>query len=67
MVVWDLDEPRAVLERIAKALYVKHEHTVQEALPKRWIELILYLNEVERREASSAGSAEGRDPNPPGR
>ena len=52
--VWDVDEPRAILDRIGKVLHVKHEETVLDPLPKRWTELILFLNEVERLQAAEA-------------
>jgi len=37
------------LDRVTKALHLHHDEIVSEPLPQRWIDLISYLNEKERR------------------
>jgi hypothetical protein len=39
-----------VLQHASRLLKVQHEAITKEPLPKRWIELIHYLNEKEKRE-----------------
>lgn len=38
-----------VLQHLGRALQRQMSSTVEEPLPKRWVELILYLDEKERR------------------
>jgi hypothetical protein len=33
---------------IGKALHVQHDDTLREPLPRRWVDLIRYLNEKDR-------------------
>jgi hypothetical protein len=48
------------LEHIAQRLRDDHENVIREALPKRWVDLIHCLNELERKncDSSLAGEAE---------
>lgn len=39
-----------VLEQIGKVLHAQFDPITREPLPKRWVDLIKYLNEKERRE-----------------
>ena len=36
------------VERLGKALHVRMDDITREPLPRRWVELILYLEEQER-------------------
>jgi hypothetical protein len=51
------------LERISKALHVHYDNTVKEPLPERWIDLIQYLDEEERKR--SEGHRPGAEPREP--
>ena len=37
-----------ILQRLGKALHVQMDDITHEPLPRRWVELILYLEEHER-------------------
>ena len=37
-----------ILERLGKALHVRMDDVTHEPLPRRWVELILFLEEKER-------------------
>jgi hypothetical protein len=41
-----------ILRRIGKALHVRMDDITEEALPRRWVELIHYLDEKERERRS---------------
>ena len=47
----------SVLERLAKALHHHYEDIVREPLPRRWVDLILHLEEQERQAGSSSKSS----------
>ena len=38
------------LQHVSKSLHAKFDHIAEEPLPKRWVELIHHLNEIERRQ-----------------
>lgn len=38
------------LHHVSKSLHAKFDNVVDEPLPKRWVELINYLNEIERKQ-----------------
>ena len=44
-----LQEQETILRRIGNALRGQSEHITHETLPKRWVELIHYLDEEERK------------------
>ena len=46
--------PETVLGRIAKVLRAQSEHVTHEELPKRWIDLLLHLDEQERRQVRAS-------------
>ena len=37
------------LQYISKSLHAKFDHISEKPLPKRWVELIHYLNEIEQQ------------------
>jgi hypothetical protein len=39
----------SILGRLGKALHIQNDDNTHEPLPKRWIDLILHLEEQERR------------------
>ena len=39
----------SVLGRLSKALHIRMDDITHEALPRRWVELIHYLDEQERQ------------------
>ena len=46
-----------ILQRLGKTLHVRMDDITHEPLPRRWVELILYLEEQEReRTAKTAES-----------
>ncbi len=49
-----------ILQRLGKTLHVRMDDITHEPLPRRWVELILYLEEQERertgRKPKTAGS-----------
>ena len=51
---------RAILELIGKGLKKQQAPVTGEALPARWVELINYLNDVERCERGSLQADRGR-------
>jgi hypothetical protein len=38
------------LQYVSKTLHAKFDHITEEPLPERWVELIHYLNEIERQQ-----------------
>jgi hypothetical protein len=42
----------SILQRIGKALRVQSNDITHEAVPTRWVDLILYLDEQERKRAA---------------
>ena len=42
-----------IFERINKALQAQYADIVDERLPERWVDLIRYLNEMERKESEA--------------
>lgn len=46
-----LQEKDSLLHRIGNALRAQHEGITRERVPTRWVELIHYLDEEERRRA----------------
>jgi hypothetical protein len=44
-------EPSPIIARIGRVLHQQLEHDVHEPLPKRWVELIHFLNEKEHAAA----------------
>jgi len=63
-VVWEVTEARTWLDRIGRALRAHHEPTVRD-VPRRWVDLILYLDELEQRQTEAGHSGSGRDGEPP--
>lgn len=49
------------LQYISKSLHAKFDHIANEPLPKRWVELIHYLNEKEQREKRPPPRAAGKN------
>ena len=49
--------PEPWLGRIAKVLRAANEPVTREELPKRWIDLLLHLDERERRQSKVSPSA----------
>ena len=43
-----------ILQRLGKALHVQMDDITHEPLPRRWVDLILYLEEQERERAERA-------------
>jgi hypothetical protein len=53
----------SIFDRLGKALHAQYDQVASQPLPERWIDLIRYLDEKERRQASSAeAEAEPREP-----
>jgi hypothetical protein len=50
------DNP-SVLKPVGEALHIYFDNVVNEPLPKRWIDLINWLNEQEREQAEQCGAA----------
>jgi hypothetical protein len=50
-----------VLQGVGKGLRARLAPVTKEPLPKRWVELIHYLNEIERREAARESDQGGQD------
>ena len=48
-----------VLQHVGKMLQTQFAPITKEPLPERWVELIHYLNEKERREAQSESERRG--------
>ena len=38
------------LQHVSKSLHAKFDYVAEEPLPKRWVELIHRLNDIERRQ-----------------
>lgn len=57
--------PNELLKAIGKSLQGRDEDIAHEALPQRWVDLILYLDEQERKRAqrSQAETKARRRPN----
>ena len=52
-----------ILARLGKALHAQYDQVANQPLPERWVDLIRYLDEKERRQASAAeAEAEPREP-----
>ena len=47
-----------VLQRLGKALHVRLDDITHEPLPRRWIDLIHYLNEEERKRSDRQPESE---------
>ena len=48
--------PKSVFARLGKMLRARNEHLTRETMPKRWIDLLLHLDEQERRQSGQAPS-----------
>ena len=49
---------QGVMRRIGKALRATNEELTHEPLPERWVDLIHYLDEKERRESRATAAKE---------
>jgi hypothetical protein len=55
----------SLLERLSKALHLHYDEIANEALPRRWVDLIQHLDEEERRRSQGhQPGAEQREPHP---
>ena len=53
----------SIFERLGKALHAQYDQVANQPLPERWVDLIRYLDEKERRQASAAkAEAEPHEP-----
>jgi hypothetical protein len=50
-----------ILRRLGKAFHVYVDETAHEPLPRRWVELIRYLDEQERKRSDNQRSERERD------
>ena len=48
-----MEEDRSVLKPVGEALHVYFNSIVKEPLPKRWVDLINWLNDQEREQAEA--------------
>ena len=55
----------SLLERLSKALHLHYDEIANEALPRRWVDLIQHLDEEERKRSEGhQPGAEQREPHP---
>lgn len=51
-----------ILRGIGRALHNANDHILQEPLPQRWVDLIRFLNEKERKEEEQRRASPGGPP-----
>jgi hypothetical protein len=54
-----LQVQESILQRIGKALRVQSNDITDQPVPTRWVDLILHLDEQERKRAERRGSEPG--------
>ena len=56
----------SILKRLSKALHIQHHDITGETLPERWVDLIHYLDDMERKRSEAPmAQAKPRRTNPP--